>query len=640
LAVLMLRSLGATTDHALRKRDALARDEAARAEGARGHAELTALAWGEGGVFPARAQQLRLGGMVQGVLRNNNILMNRFVHSAADLYAGTEVEIAAERQTVAKVMEWGLALLTAAGLAALLGGLLIFLYVRRNVISRVLGLQRCMLDHAEGRPAEIPLGGGDEIADMAATFAFHVDEIRRREEALDAARREADRANEAKSAFLANMSHEIRTPLSAVIGFARLAHMTAQDPRQRDYLGKIQSSSAALLAIINDILDFSKIEAGRIELETIEFSVAEVLDDLSALIGTRAEEKGLEVVFAPSPALPERLTGDPLRLCQVLTNLCANAIKFTDVGEVVVTAEPAPDESGGVTIAFAVRDTGIGLSEEQRSRLFQPFSQADSSTTRRFGGTGLGLSISRRLVEMMGGRIWVDSEEGVGSTFRFTARFGRCPRTAPEGRWADLRGARVLVVDDNATARTILAGMLASLRCRVTEADGGEAALAEVDRAAAAGEEPYRLVLMDWRMPSMDGLEASRRMKQAGHLPTTPVVIMVTAYAREEVLSQPEAQATLDGLLVKPVNPSTLFDTMMSLVAGGPAAPQMVAEVAGLPAATAEVLAGRHVLLTEDNAIIQQVGVEILTWWGISVDVANNGREALLTLEERGPEAF
>src|SRR5471030_69510 len=334
------------------------------------------------------------------------------------------------------------------------------------------------------------------------------------------------------------------------------------------------------------------------------------------MIGQKVADKGLELVFELQPDVPAALVGDPLRLGQVLTNLIGNAVKFTERGEILIGIELLRQAGARVELLFSVRDSGIGMTPEQRSRLFQPFTQADGSTTRKYGGTGLGLTISKRLVELMGGDISVDSEAGVGSTFRFNAWFGRGDQVAPRVLPDELNHLRVLIVDDNPAARRILAGHCAAWSLRADEVGSGEEALAAVRQAAADGA-PYNLVLMDWSMPGMDGIEAARRIKADA---AAPAVVMVTAYGREDVRGEADRIA-LDGFLVKPVNASTLYDTLMQVYGHAAAAPPQVQSHRRLD--------GLRLLLAEDNAINQQIAVELLEGAGATVDVAGTGRIAL-----------
>ncbi len=452
--------------------------------------------------------------------------------------------------------------------------------------------------------------------------------------AITQARQAAEAANRAKSEFLANMSHEIRTPMNAILGMASLAIQMQPPDKLRDYLEKIRTAGHSLLRVINDILDFSKIEAGRLEMEQVAFQLHEVMQNFSALFSAPAAEKGLEFVCSVAPGTPNALVGDPLRLGQVLTNLVNNAIKFTAQGEVVVRVAALATNGQGdeVELAFSVSDTGIGIQAEKIDTLFRSFTQADGSTTRRYGGTGLGLSISKRLVAMMRGELSVESVPGRGSTFRFTARFGRQPadREKQFQPAPDLRGMRILVVDDSRTSLHILDETLRSFSFEPVLAESGEAALEILQRDA-----DFPLMLLDWKMPGIDGIETAHRVQA---LPgVKPGLIMLTAFGREEVRRQAE-EAQVRAFLTKPVTQSLLFDTIMQVCRGQ--SPRRVdREAIRLAPELLAALRGARILLVEDNLLNRQVAGEILHNGGMEVFPAADGDAALRFLEERLPDA-
>jgi two-component system sensor histidine kinase/response regulator len=466
---------------------------------------------------------------------------------------------------------------------------------------------------------------------LAVAYIMDITERKQLEQSLAVAKEQAETASRTKGEFLANMSHEIRTPLNAIIGLSYLATRGEAPPRVRDYLDKIKSSAQALLGIVNDILDVSKLEVGKLSLEHTAFELDDVLTHLANVVGHKAGEKGVELLFSAPREVPRQLVGDPLRLGQVLLNLTANAVKFTERGQIVVAVREVRREGDCAWLEFSVADSGIGMTPEQLGRLFQAFSQADSSTTRKYGGTGLGLSISQSLVEMMGGRITVESQAGVGSRFCFSVplEIGAQPAPPPPNL-VPLAGLRALVVDDNAAARDITASYLASFEFERQAVGGGQAAL-EALRAAAEAGRPFRIVLLDWRLPDMDGGQLVAAVR-ALELDPAPALVLMSAHSRDELASRTE-ELGLDAMLGKPFNPSMLLETIVQALGGGAIRAFLPPEEA--PALQPGRLAGAEILVVEDNPMNQMVVRELLETASAAVTVAANGREALEQVARR-----
>ncbi len=470
--------------------------------------------------------------------------------------------------------------------------------------------------------------GMGKVSDLLAQTA---EQNRLRAQAYERARLEAEEASRYRGEFLANMSHEIRTPMNAIMGMSQLA-MRLDLPRQATaYLEKILSASDSLLGIINDILDFSKIDAGRVTIEAIDFELEKVISDVVATIELKASDKGLEFLTSVDRDIPRQLCGDPLRLRQILLNLCSNAVKFTESGEVVVKVQRTGAPLGAIGLKVCVQDTGIGMTPEQRSRLFQPFSQADSSTTRRFGGTGLGLAISKQLAELMGGEIGVDSEPGKGSVFWFTVMLSEASEDISHtlAYHLDMSNLRVLIVDDNSSARSILSTYLTEIDAVVDEVSSGAEALA----ALSAALRPYDLILLDWKMPGMDGIETAMRMRELPNQSLSPEIIMVSAYDRDDVMSR-STDVGVSSYLVKPFSQRTLLEAIESVL-GAKAAEAGIADVSmhGAQKACAVQWRGTRLLLVEDNEMNQELACELLQQEGFEVAVADNGRIALDMLD-------